>query len=398
MQGNWLVTVLEDHNSQTNNNDTYRKKLPRSNFIGAIHIRLSATINNAGNDADFVTDFLEVVQRIRVKGNGFADILDLTGKELRNIMTPTIGAQPGYNLTHKEAEYISYDFPILFGRYEHDTEYILPAKLFKTLNLEIQYNLTPITDPGFDTQTFTIDVTVEEYISDDNPFSKKIIKRTEVESDTTKSGNINVELPLGGIYKQIMIQQEDDNVDVGTSIGEVQLRINNGSEIPYTVRFVELMSMNMKEMGLPPAILTGVTTKANDDTIITNLGRIKSAQIDYEDGSQGTNILERVTIDGWAGGQLTLKCDATAALTEATDANRTVSAYTTIAPVRYTAESFDAVPECAFLVFDKNGDMSLCPDSSAFNDATVRLAGADTNATYSVCLEEIVIIPQPKAV
>jgi len=372
---NWLSTILLDNETQTVDNTVKKIDLPTSNFIGNIHLRCGATINNQGNDADFTTLFIDMINSIKVIGNGFATILDLTPKQLRAIMTPTLGHFPFQNLTHKDGEKWWIDLPICFGRYPYDTDYVLPAKAFQNLQLEIDYNLSDTSDPGFDTGTFEVYCAVDELVSDASVSSKKIIRRTAVETGTTKSGNIDVELPRGGIYKRILAMCEDDDAEEGTDITKVQLRINNGAEIPITARWVDLQMQNMREFGLPPATLEGVVTKADADTIITELGSISEFQLSPEATLTGsTNIVAGGTVSGG-----TITCDI-----------NNEAAYSTVAPLRLHAKSKSGIPESVVIAFDKNLDMSLCPDSSQFNDATLRLTGANANGTYAVVLEEVV--------
>ena len=389
MQENWLRTKIIDGVAETSNGKTKPISLPTSNFIGNIRLRCGATVNNAGNDADFAHLWLDQIDKIKVVGNGFATIVDLKPKQLRAMMTPVYGSIPGYNFTQVEAETSWVDLPICFGRFPYDKQYILPAKLFKTLNLEVEYSMET-TDPAWDTGTFTIWAECDEYISNDDPASKRIIRRTEVESGTTSAGNIDVDLPLGNVYKRIWCQSDDNNVAEGTSITDVQLRINNGSEIPLTSGWDILHASNDQDFGLAPATLSGTVSKADDDTVITDLGTLKTFMVDVVDSEPSANQLATTEADAIAGGTATLKAQITVALTEATDASRTIGADSTARLKRFNAESLFGIPEFTCIILDKGGDMSKCPDSAQFNDAKIRMTGADTNATYSVCLEEVV--------
>jgi len=391
LQENWMHTIVEDGATQTSDSATYKKKLPTSNFIGNINLRCSMTVNNDGNDADFDHLFIDQIDKIKLIGNGSATILDLEPKELRKIMTPVLGAEPAYNRTSVEAATEWIDFPIVMGRYKYDEEYILPAQLFKTLELQVEYSVD-VTDPAWDTGTFTIDVDVDELISAADPMSKKIIKRTQIENGATKSGTIDVDMPLGGIYKRIMVMVEDEDAADGTDVTKVQYRINNGSEIPLTANWDTLQNMNKDDFNLPDATVVGSTCKANDDTVLTELGLVKDFKVALLDPNPTANVVEICGADAISGGQLTMDMYKSAALTEATDANRTITAQTTCQTVMFRATSHTAIPEAVFIIFDKKGDMSKCPDSSRWNDAKVRLTGANANGTYNVCLEEIISV------
>jgi len=389
LQENWLHTMVDSGTAQTSDSATYKQKLPTSNFIGNINLRCKATVNNAGNDADFAHLFIDQIDKIKLVGNGSSVIVDLEPKELQKIMTPIIGACPAQNRTSVEAEYEWVDLPIVMGRYKYDTEYILPAQLFKRLELQVEYSMET-SDPAWDTGTFTPYVSVDEYISSKDPLSAKIIKRTQVENGTTKSGTIDVDLPLGGIYKRIMVMVEDEDAADGTDVTQVQLRVNNGSELPLTEAWDILQQINKDEFNLPLATIHGTTCKANDDTILTELGTVKQFNVAWKDPNPTANAVSIVGCDAVSGGELTVDAYISAALTEATDANRTITADTTCQTLMFDAVSHTAIPEAVFIVFDKKGDMNLCPDSSVWNDCKVRLTGANSNGTYNVVLEEII--------
>lgn len=390
MSENWLRTKIIDGVAETSNAQTKKIDLPTSNFIGMIHLRCGATVLNAGSDADMTTNvLLDMIQRIRVVGDGYSTIVDLTPDELRKIMVPIMGGFPSIS-QNEDASSVQYvDLPICMGRFPYDEDYILPAKLFKSLQLEIQYNLSDIVDPGFTTGTFTIWLEVDELISNSDPLSKKIIRRTEVKTATTAAGNIDIDMPLGGVYKRFMVIVEDRNANDNVDVTDVQVRVNNGAEIPLTSGWDILQAQNKEEFGLPLAEGEGIICKADNGTYETRLGTIQSVVVQPVDAQAVANALASVSVDGVAGGTITLTKFYSAALTEAVDANRTVTADATIRPTYWHAQSKNAIPETVIIPFDKGGDMSKCPDSSRFNDCKVRLTGANASATYYVVLEEV---------
>jgi len=374
LQNNWLKTQVIDGVTETSNNQTKKIKLPTSNFIGNINLRLGATVLNAGDDETATAYLIDQIKRIKVVGNGANTILDLTPKELRNIMEPTLGAMPAQNLTDKNDEIAWIDFPICMGRDMWDEDYILPAQLFKNLNLEVEYNLSDIVEPGWDTGSMKFWVDVDEFISPKDPMSAKIIKRTEVETGTTKAGSIDVSMPLGGTYRRIMTILEDDDAEEGVDITNLQFRINNGAEIPTTVEWINLQNQNKHEFNMPYASLSAKIIRQDAQTILTELGSINAYSLMPETSLTGsTNIVGGGSV---AGGTITV------------DMNKEAT-YNTSAPWRLWAESKAAIPESAIIVFDKQGNMNKCPDSNVWNDAKLRLTGANASGTYYVVLEEV---------
>ena len=136
---------------------------------------------------------------------------------------------------------------ISFGRFIGDTLALLPAKAFKTLQLKITY-----TTGTADLAGLALHVSVDEYVSDDNINDKFLLKKTEIEAKATGTGDVSFDLPLGNAYRRLML-----HVGTVTTVTNMSLRANNGSEIPYTESLINLKLMNAYDYEMVTTVTLG---------------------------------------------------------------------------------------------------------------------------------------------
>ncbi|MBA7683794.1 hypothetical protein ES703_92179 [subsurface metagenome] len=225
MVGEWLRTILEDHVAVGDAVTSITVPLPTSNFIGGLDIRLSGT----GGSGTVVLD--DIITKVEVIANGSAVIKSLSGGDLRRIATFDTGVVPEIT-EDSDGTADGITVPVSFGRYVRDLLCMLPAKIFKTLQLKITTG-TLIATTVFATGTVKLDVVCEEYVSNDDPLSKLILKDTEVESHTSAAQTKDIELPLGNRYRRAMVFCTEGQTDLEL----IQVRINNGAVIPLTTRY-----------------------------------------------------------------------------------------------------------------------------------------------------------------
>lgn len=224
MVGEWLRTILEDHVAVGDAVTSKSVNLPTSNFIGSLDIRLSGT----GGSGTVALD--DIITKVEVIANGSAVIKSLSGGDLRRIATFDTGVVP--EIVEGTSAAAGITVPVSFGRYVRDLLCMLPAKIFKTLQLKITTGAL-IAETVFAAGTVKLDVVCEEYVSNDDPLSKLILKDTEVESHSSAAQTKDIELPLGNRYRRAMVFCTNGQDD----LTQIQVRINNGAVIPLTTRY-----------------------------------------------------------------------------------------------------------------------------------------------------------------
>ncbi len=202
---------------------------------------------------------------IDIIGNGAAQLVHLSGAQVQRIMKfdfanpqQTTSGDLLINVadataTAANSEVSTQPYLVNFGRFIGDTACLLPAKLFKSLQLKINYTIGTA-----DLSSLALYVSTDEYVSDDEPTSKFILKKTEIESKATGTGDVDFDLPLGNAYRRFLLY-----IGTLTTVTQVSLRVNNGAEIPFTDDITNLRIMNAYDYEFLTTVTLGTCYDAN---------------------------------------------------------------------------------------------------------------------------------------
>lgn len=213
--GRWLRTLIVDR-KQVSADGTETVDLPKANFLGSITLRIA---NVSG------TTPTNNATKIEVIANGSSVVWSVDGDQFSRQSQYHYGVEVGTDFDGlTTGASIGKAF---FGRHDKDTFVVFPAKLFRTLQLKVTF------DVGGTTPVYDYSVIADEWISDDDPLAKLVMKTVEIEQKASGSGVRDFDLPLGNIYKQFQLFV--GTVPSSSTIKYVaSVRINGGAEIPYT--------------------------------------------------------------------------------------------------------------------------------------------------------------------
>lgn len=225
----WLRTMVENNTSlgiSAAGSTVVTKDLPRSNFIGSLGFRVRPTGTTGENTMD----------RVRIVANGSSILWDTDGGTLRGIAKYEQGnfqfAQPLDVVATKTSPYVGW---ITFGRYRRDEDVILPARAFKSL--QIQFSITA----GTATSAMNLDMWTEELVTTDKAASKRIKTVRSTNTFAGTNGTTRVTIPLGNVIRAFYVKTADYRNLGGTSASDPtgtalqRLLINNGAEIPVSL-------------------------------------------------------------------------------------------------------------------------------------------------------------------
>lgn len=254
--GEWMKTIIEDHTDISDNDTTKTVKIPRANMIGDLNIRLSGT----GGASLTTNDLADMITKIEVIGNGASVIRSLKASDERRFTV--FDQQRAAEITESAGAASGVTVPVDFGRFPRDTLAILPAQTFKSLQLKLYFG-TLISNSAFTTGTVKLDVLANEYVSDEDPLSKIILKRSEIDEHTSAAQTKNVEFSLGNPLRRAMVFCTNGQAD----LTKFYVRINNGTIIPMTSRFDNALYEDLIEYKL---------ASANSDVIMVDFDKTKN--------------------------------------------------------------------------------------------------------------------------
>jgi len=182
---------------------------------------------------------------IEVIGNGSSVMKYYSCRDARAINIYDYGNSLAYFSGITEGEECAMPVRIDFGRFPHDELSILPAKLFKQLQLRI--TATAVAGANLWDTAVDIGIEVEQYISADKPTEKVILKETIVREDAAGTTMIDFQLPHGLWLRGIVIIVDEMT---GNWYNVLQVRVNNGAELPWNGQMVTLVAKNFCESNI----------------------------------------------------------------------------------------------------------------------------------------------------
>lgn len=232
MPGQWLTTTVENNkglSTTATTQQTVNIDLPRGNFLS----RVVGKLHIIGVGTPLLT-----LDRVKVVASGSFTIIDLEGGQLRGInkfSQGSVSAGAAVSTTDQV-----WPFVVNFGRYFRDEEVILPAKIFKQLQLQLTYTPSATTS----VTSVALSMTADEFVSNDDVKSK-LIRKVGVVETTASAANLvkRSRLNLGNFLRAVYIHTDDpDNVNGNSPIfggtvaatSPISVLVNNGAERPVS--------------------------------------------------------------------------------------------------------------------------------------------------------------------
>lgn len=370
MAGRWIQTVLSQDVAVGADSGTITvDNISRSNFIGSMWLSFVDTNGATSNLTECIE---ETTTKIEVIGNGSVVIKSYDGTMCRKLAQMHSKKIPFRDRTSHTSLVQEALFPIEFGRFPDDEMCLLPAKLFSTLQLKFTWAGTDAAtewdDPAAN-RKYTI--MMREYVSNDDPYSKLILKDSEIESFTTvASGNKDIKIPLGNRIRKFLIYCYEAAVADGTDITNFELRLNGGASVPISGRWKEQQYINAYQYG-------GLDSSEGFETYV---GAAAATDI-----ATRNSKLRAVLVNSGAETDDVVGIDAT---TRTTD---TVSFDSEGAAAGFSSMYIDSpvLANCIILDFDLKGDLVGCLPTAGLQDLTLRLTNAAAGGTCKILAQEV---------
>ncbi len=222
--GRWLKTLVLDR-KQISADGTETVDLPKANFLGSVLIRI---YNRSGTSPTLNVTKIEAV------ANGSSVVWSTDGDQFTRQQVYHYAANTGNDFDAVSTG--SSIGSVFFGRHNKDTFVVFPAKLFRTLQLKVTF------DVGGTSPVYDFSVIADEWISDDDPLTKLVMKTVEIEQKASGSGDRDFDLPLGNMYR--LFQLFVGTAPTTTTQYTVSVRVNGGAEIPFTHDYEALTEEN----------------------------------------------------------------------------------------------------------------------------------------------------------
>jgi len=377
------VRYLLDSEVQASDDATKILKLPLSNVIHTLYVKVECTVGATSGQGLSIDD---VVDKIEVIGNGSEVLFSLTPQELRRWALLDFGQPISEKIDEAGGAVMMAIYPILFGRTEWDENFWLPCSKFTDLELRIKYSPT-IAATAWATGTVTITVIALMTMGGDpGQYMGTLRKTTIYDFTTVASGDEVIDLPRRLLYRRGLIYCYEAGVEDGTDITKVKLSLNNDERIPLNMDWVDLQEWNRKLFNVHPYVLMKLY-RTDADTVNTKLARITNVQLTPLDD----DIL--ALLEGITGDALTLGVidQAEQAVDEGGTGTYTIHARETADHnILLYAEGL-GLPYAVVIPFDYlNGDQFF--DPTKFDMVQLILTQGGAGGDAKVSLEEVLRI------
>lgn len=213
--------------------------LPANNFLSDIKILLSGL----GHATQTQLTMMAALSKIELIGDGEV-FKRLNGSDCRALQVKRTEMKPGIKTSTTITVETWLEATLMFGLNKNDTENIFPAKLYKDVRVRLEFDATNL---GYFTTASYIDCEVREYISDDAPETKNIIKDMRFIQKTATTGEFNEDLPMGEnlvdikVYMSVIGGNEHDNIS---------LEVDSGKIIPFKSTIIKAIGQNETDFAL----------------------------------------------------------------------------------------------------------------------------------------------------
>ena len=254
--------------------------LPRANQIGMMYLTVRATngaTSNSADDAEQQT-IQEAISRIEVSSGGEV-FKKYRGYDCRNIATYNMGRLPPQTRTQAAGGVQESTFPIYFNTELSDTEVMLPAPLFDSLDLEFDYDFTEHADAGFAASGFYYDLYMQIYPAEPTPGvmeNKNIIVTKAKESyTTTGAGEKKFDLTIDPkrYLSRVYIEAYETLIAEGVDITDVEMQID--SERAHLGKWNMWQAINAMDCNLDWNEVLYLTANSTTDVIRSRIPNLK---------------------------------------------------------------------------------------------------------------------------
>ena len=377
------IRYLLDSEVQSSDDATKIVKLPLSNVIHSLFIKVECKNGSSGNQGE---DIDNVVDKIEVIGNGSEVLFSLTPAEIRRWALLDYGKPILEKVDEAASAVQGAIYPLLFGFDEWDEEYWLPCSRFSDLELRIKYSPT-ISATKWTSGTVTITVLAFMTMGGDpGPYQGTLRKTTIYDWTTAASGDEVIDLPRRLLYSRGLLYCYEAGVEDGVDITKVKFSLNNDERIPFNLSWEDLANLNQLLYDLHPKRVMKLFRTDNDD-VYTKIARIQAVRVmPFASADIANDQLFYAHADAIAGDKVTLEC----LVADLTAGAEDLTADTTDREIYLEVEG-KGLPSALVIPFTElNGGVFFDPTQFDMVQLVVTQGGAGGDAKLS--LEEILRI------
>lgn len=378
----WERRYLVKQLALPSDNQTYDFQAPRAGVLSGLELKLAYNNGASGGGGQ---DIADAVTKIQVVGNGSDVLFSLSGYELlkwsykwaHDRMVQLRDARAG------NTQYAI--FPVPFGRFLGDKDYWINLADYNTLDVQVTYAPT-ISATQFATLTGVLDILGVFWPGGVTPPARKgWLRTTQINKFTSVAAGDNVMVLSNRYpYAGIMVYAFQAGIAEGVPITNVELRLDGGTYIPLTGRWLDWQEENDNALDIQP-IEELISFAGDAANIETRSGRIIGVQSELVFPDAADTLVPILRVRSIAGSQVTLA--------QVSAAGSTVTgggAVDATARAAFWRSRGVGIGHAIFLPLTRHEDLDMPFDAPAHNDIRLALTQGGAGADVRVSSSEIV--------
>ncbi len=372
--------VILNNQVQTSDATTLPVKLPLSNFLHTLYVRVACT---NGATSALNQDISDVVDLIEVVANGADVLVSLVPQEIKRWSLWQTGLNIPQIRNERASAVQEMVFPIMFGRYPFDPNYFLPCNKFADLELKITYSPT-IAATSFTTGTVTVGVFAAMTMGGEpGQYLGTLSHKTLKAFTSLASGDEETLIPRGNLLRQLMVFNYEAATEPAANITNVKFDLNNDEQVRFNIPWNNLVDINKYDNWINHEENILAFTK-DTDTIDTDVSRIVHVSVQSQAVmSDANDTFELTKVTTIAGDRVTIDqkaADITAgAETFATDATGRSTLIQVVG---------EGLSHAAVLDFSKLGETQLL-NTPDFDQVRLTLTQGNAGSSVRISAEEV---------
>jgi hypothetical protein len=293
-----FLRTLLDNEVQSSDAATKTIKLPLSNYIHTLYLKL--TVTNGATDCENQSAY-DAYDKVEVIANGSDVLYSLTPREAKAWYLWERGMNIPQVRNEKGGAVQSVTIPIFFGRSDFDPFYFLPCARLTDLELKITYSPT-IAATAFATGTSTI--AVHALMTMGNPpddYQGTLVHKTIKAFSSAASGEDQTLIPRGNLLRQLLVFAYEAAIEDGVDITRVKMDLNNQERVICDAKFVDLQEVNRIDRWIHHVedIWTARDTTEVENTHVSRIASVTGGSTTAADTFAATLVAgDAVTIAG----------------------------------------------------------------------------------------------------
>lgn len=237
----WVPEYLSKNKTESSDDQTLYIDLPKNEQISFLQIEVSA---QGSATPRTTTTLIDDISKYEILAEGSKVLYSLEPELAYYIDFVTRGGiYPSHSFNYTPNARELHEFIIPFGRHMFDEEFLLDTNLYKSVQLQIPYN---IDNARWTSGTFRHSIVMWRPLTRLSPVGFVRSRTVRKETSSGSAETINHDIPVTFPYRLLAARFEDDDVNIATDVDSIKVNIDEGRLVLADLDINEWRDWNKK--------------------------------------------------------------------------------------------------------------------------------------------------------